>query len=221
MTSNAASPSVAGSFLAGAAHDRPRRRRGVRSVLVGLASCRGASHSPFMPHSSLGAGRFAAGLLAVFVSAPGFAQITVSNLAQADAGYTSIDIIEYRAQAFTTDAFAASYQLTSVTFSLDGVTGSPPSDFAVKLYSNGAGVPASSLATLPGSNNPVTVGNHTYTASGTTLSPNTTYWFVFLPTAMPARGIIAWISPWGRVNRTRAVPVGRWATIATRPRTAD
>jgi hypothetical protein len=100
----------------------------------------------------------------------------VQNLTQPYLGAgEEVSPVQFDAVSFTTDASSSTYQLSSVTLSMDVASGTP-AGFALMLYSDNAGRPGTPLETLSGSNNPATAADYTYTSSGTTLNANTTYW---------------------------------------------
>lgn len=103
------------------------------------------------------------------------AQIQVSNLANSTSDTFPLNNVNFAATNFTTGTSAVAFGLQSVTLALGDafVTGG---GFFVAVYSNNSGVPGTLLATLSGNANPAVSGNYTYTASGLTLAPSTTYW---------------------------------------------
>jgi hypothetical protein len=81
---------------------------------------------------------------------------------------------------FTTDA--STYNLDSVILNLNLSSGDS-SDLSVRLCDDSSSLPGARLGTLT---NPSSIGaqdNYTFTATGLTLSPNTTYWIVAVPLA--------------------------------------
>lgn len=134
--------------------------------------------SPYPHGQPLRLVRLAALILAALVSVAAFGQVTLSNSGESWGGFgNQVSPDYFTAQSFSTDAYAASYQLASVTLSMSNVQGSP-SGFALRLYSDNSGAPGTLLETLSGNNNPTTAGSFSYTSGGTTLNSSSTYWLV-------------------------------------------
>ncbi|MGH8046031.1 MAG: choice-of-anchor R domain-containing protein [Chthoniobacterales bacterium] len=78
---------------------------------------------------------------------------------------------------FITDNSAPSFLLDSVTVKMD-TADAMPGNFFVAIYSHATDGPGTLLQTLTGNTNPATAGDYTYTSSGLSLAPNTSYWVV-------------------------------------------
>lgn len=143
-------------------------------------------------------------MLAVIVfAAPGTeAAVVVSNLAEPTAGGNALNLGNWWATSFTTDAFT--YSLNSVDILLDSAA-SPLGGYFVSVHADGAGSPGAQLVNglLVGSATPP-VGTSTYTVGGPVLlNPNTTYWLVqgtTHPTAL-----------WGIAVSPSDAETGTWA----------
>lgn len=100
----------------------------------------------------------------------------VSNLSQSSDDTYIADYEGPEAQGFTTDN--ATYQLDSVTIDVVAVEDSS-GNLTLRIFSDNSGLPGSMVPNglLSGPGNP-SPGLNTYTASGITLQPNTTYWIV-------------------------------------------
>jgi hypothetical protein len=109
------------------------------------------------------------------------AQVTLfNNLGNQPQGFQSVDANAWIAQRFNTDN--NNYTLTSATLKL--YTESFGSGtFFVRLFSDAAGQPGTSLATLASGPNPLSVGfqptDVTFNGLNQLLSANTNYWIVF------------------------------------------
>lgn len=116
-------------------------------------------------------------LIALFSA--GFAQAAVklANLDTAAIGSATVSAVNYKAQPFRTTA-SGPFEVTLVTLRM-GAGSNGAGQFFLAIYS-GATAPVSLVPNglLSGSDNPVAAGTHTYTATGLTLDPNTTYWLV-------------------------------------------
>jgi len=113
------------------------------------------------------------------------ANTVVSNLGEAGGASVSVGPFSSNtqgdplAQAFSTPTTGPGWTLNSLTFTLDAL-GSGAGGLTVELYSDNAGIPGTSLATLSGTSPSVTgFANYTFTTTSTvTLATNTTYFAV-------------------------------------------
>ena len=131
-------------------------------------------------------------VLAAELFAPSFSQaqgtLYVSNLGQTPTGTTAIGSDAWIAQIFATGTNPGGYTLNSIQLLMDAASGNP-TGFSVSIYSSLS--PIDNLGGLSGSD-PAAGGIFTYTASGITLSPSTSY-FVVLTAATPvAQGAYNW-----------------------------
>jgi hypothetical protein len=83
----------------------------------------------------------------------------------------------WQAVTFTTDNSSPSFTLNSLTLKLNGES-LAGGNFFVAIYTHSVDEPGSLIGTLSGSASPATPGNFAYTATGITLSSNTSYWVV-------------------------------------------
>jgi hypothetical protein len=136
----------------------------------------------------------AAGLLAA-QTAHSQGTVYISTLNQPSAGSAAVGSDSWLAVAFYAGSNPGGYALDSVQLDMTPASGDP-SGFTVQLYAGGdymGGVaPASSLATLTGSSDPVTAGLYNYAASGVTLYPSTPYFIVLTAGTPVASGAYAW-----------------------------
>jgi hypothetical protein len=118
----------------------------------------------------------------------------VSTLGETPTGNMEIGNDSWIAQAFYTFATDPNtYDLNAIQLLLDPASGSP-SGLTVSIYNSNNNAPETDLGalTLNGSINPSVGGTFSYTASGITISPGTTY-FVVLTAATPtAEGAYEW-----------------------------
>jgi hypothetical protein len=105
---------------------------------------------------------------------PARAEVVLSNLTVTDTDSSDVSLSPWLAQSFVTNNQA--WTLTSATLFLKAYNSS--GNLFVNLYSNATDVPGSSLGTLSGSDNPTSEGQYTYTSTGISLDPSTTYWLV-------------------------------------------
>ena len=135
------------------------------------------------------------------------AAVKLSNLETALAGSATVTATLHKAQPFKTTA-TGPFEITTLTLRM-GAGRNGAGQFSVAIYAGElaptALVPNGRLA---GEDNPLTAGNYTYTASGLTLDPNTTYWIVASVTSGP--GSYSWaiansatyqIAEWTKVER--------------------
>jgi len=156
-----------------------------------------------------------AALAAVTFTSAANADVLVSNLSEAQIGGVSVGQLNgvtfmQRANAFTTGSAAAGYTLNSATLKMSNASGDP-SDFSLELFSESSGNPGSSLAALSGSSDPATAGDFTYTATGVTLLPNTTY-FLVADAANSGPNVSDFYS-WGQTLSTAQTTTDGW-TVA-------
>jgi len=78
---------------------------------------------------------------------------------------------------FITDNSASSFLLDGVTIKMDTASATP-GNFFVAIFSSAGDRPGTLLETLSGSSNPAAAGNYSYTSTGLSLAPNTSYWVV-------------------------------------------
>jgi hypothetical protein len=105
---------------------------------------------------------------------PARAEVVLSNLTVTETDANDVSLSPWIAQSFVTNDQA--WTLTSATLFFK--TYNPSGNLFVDLYSNATDVPGSSLGTLSGSANPESEGQYTYTSTGISLDPSTTYWLV-------------------------------------------
>lgn len=104
------------------------------------------------------------------------ATVMVSNLAETT--FSSFPVgVWWAGNRFITDSSAPSFQLDSVTLSMDAASATD-GGFFVAIYSDGIGEPGSLLGTLSGSSNPAAAGQYTCLSTGLSLAANTSYWVV-------------------------------------------
>ena len=135
--------------------------------------------------------------------------VYVSNLADADDGGVYCAVDSWDAAEFTTGASAGGYSLNSIQIAMDGVlpANSSPIGFAVWLAADSGGQPGGNVGALTGSSNPNIPGTYTYTASGITLSPSTSYWIVATAaTTLPKGGYL-----WGDTASSAYTSSGGWS----------
>jgi MYXO-CTERM domain-containing protein len=138
-----------------------------------------------MEKISFAFGRITTVLLAALCSVSAYSQVTVSNLDNTVSYESSVYWTNWLAGSFTTDS--SNYSLSSVTVLLNAVLNSS-TPLILSVYSDNTGLPGTLLETLSGSN-PTTGGQFTFTSSGLTLSPDTTY---FLVGSTPGYGVYHW-----------------------------
>lgn len=86
----------------------------------------------------------------------------------------------WAAESFTTGS-SSTFSLADVTLLIGNPApafGGTNGGFSVSLYDDSSSQPGSPLATLSGSANPATPGPYAYSASGVTMSADTTYWII-------------------------------------------
>ena len=83
----------------------------------------------------------------------------------------------WAATHFITDDSAAAFLLDDVTVSMDAAT-DEGGGFFVAIFSDAGDSPGVLIHTLSGTENPAAAANYTYTASGGSLAPSTSYWVV-------------------------------------------
>jgi hypothetical protein len=105
---------------------------------------------------------------------PARAEVVLSNLTVTETDANDVSLSPWIAQSFVTNDQA--WTLTSATLFFKAYN--PSGNLFVNLYSNATDVPGSSLGTLSGSANPESEGQYTYTSTGISLDPSTTYWLV-------------------------------------------
>ena len=105
----------------------------------------------------------------------------LSNLAEPRPGGSRIGSNETIAQSFVTGGASGSFTLNSIQISALRI-GTPIGNFSLSLYSNNGGIPGSLIGPLSGPN-PSAEMTYTYTASGISLAPQTTYWVAATGTA--------------------------------------
>lgn len=115
--------------------------------------------------------------------------VYVSNLGEPPVNGILIASDRWIAQPFVSGT-SVGYELDTISFSSAGAFGSP-SGFSLRLFSDNAGSPGSSLGSLIGSE-PTPSGVYTYTASGITLSASTKYWAVLSADTDIATGGYFW-----------------------------
>ena len=125
------------------------------------------------------------GLLSVIAGRADAAGVTeVTNLANAYGNGATLNFTtSVRAGVFTTGPTSASWSLDSITARLQGQFNGADGVVSMALYSDGGSQPATLIETLGGTPTPAGVVDYTFTSSGTTLSPSTTYWAVLSKTA--------------------------------------
>ncbi len=138
---------------------------------------------------------FVVGLLAQQIAVTQGTTTYLSNLGQASAGSLAVGSDSWLAAPFGTGFNAAGYTLDSVQLALADAAGSP-SGFTVMLYAGANPVgpgPASYLATLHGSLDPLAAGVYTFTPASTlTLSPRLFYDIVLTAETPIAVGAYQW-----------------------------
>jgi hypothetical protein len=123
-------------------------------------------------------------LTLALLAAPAHAAVVLSNIGQAPAGFDRIigpaSAENAHATAFTTGSNPGGYSLSSISIAIlhSGTESSTTGNFAVGLYNSDGTTPSSQLSLLNGNSNPDSTGNFSYTATGVTLAPSTTYWIV-------------------------------------------
>ena len=133
-----------------------------------------------------------AGELFAVPPAPAQGTLSVSNLGQTPVGKAAIGNNSWIAQEFFTGTNSGGYTLNSIQLLMDASSGSP-SGFAVSIYSGlFTGPPESSLGNLVGSLNPTAGGLFSYTNSGITLSPGSSYFVVVTAATPVAQGAYFW-----------------------------
>jgi hypothetical protein len=105
---------------------------------------------------------------------PARAEVVLSNLNVTETDANDVSTSPWIAQSFVTNN--QSWALTSATLFFKAYNTS--GNLFVDLYSNATNVPGSLLGTLSGSDNPESEGQYTYTSTGISLAPSTTYWLV-------------------------------------------
>jgi len=135
------------------------------------------------------------------------AAVKLSNLATSSSGAATVSAANFKAQPFRTTAVGP-FEITSLTLKM--AAGSDGAgQFSVAIFS-GETAPATPVPNgrLIGEANPLAAGDYTYTASGLTLDPETTYWIVAGVTS--GAGSYRWaiaasptyqVSEWSRVER--------------------
>jgi hypothetical protein len=109
----------------------------------------------------------------------------LSNLGDASGNGTFIhseeaSSVHWLAAGFETGEDADGYTLDSVQVLMDN--GEPGLvSFNISIYTDDAAQPGTDLEALSGSPTPYIAGTYTYTSSGITLSPSTSYWIVMSP----------------------------------------
>ena len=106
---------------------------------------------------------------------PARAEVVLSNLTVTDTDANDVSTSPWIAQSFLTNN--QSWTLTSATLFFNEAYDTSGNLF-VDVYSNATDVPGSSLGGLSGSDNPASEGQYTYTSTGISLDPSTTYWLV-------------------------------------------
>lgn len=112
-------------------------------------------------------------LIALLSTGISHAATVVSNLQEPPTSSTVFFNSTWLASSFTTDN--QSYNLNSATLALDAPIG--PAGVTIQVYADAAGLPGSSLGSL-GTQSISSSGDKTFTSSGLSLSPNTSYWLV-------------------------------------------
>lgn len=79
---------------------------------------------------------------------------------------------------FVTGTASLGYTLDSIAVLMSDDNGTPGGGFGVSVYTDNSGQPGTIVAMLAGNSDPAMAGTYTYTASGTTLFPLTSYWVV-------------------------------------------
>ena len=138
---------------------------------------------------------FVVGLLAQQIAVAQGTTTYLSNLGQASAGSLAVGSDSWLAAPFLTGNNAGGYVLDSVQLALADAADSP-SGFTVMLYAGANPVgpgPASYLATLHGSLDPVAAGVYTFTPASTlTLRPGVFYDVVLTAETPVAVGAYEW-----------------------------
>jgi hypothetical protein len=115
------------------------------------------------------------------------------------------------AASFRSGNNPSGYLLDFIQLDMSTSSGNP-SGFEVQLYNMtkmGSPLPiepGSSLASLSGPNDPTSAGTYTFTASGTTLTPDTLYAIVVTATTPVANGSFAW----GQENPSSNTSIDGW-----------
>ena len=136
--------------------------------------------------------------------------VFVSNLGSTNPIFVGLGPNYWMAQPFETGPAASVYTLNSIQL-LMLVTGpSSATNLQVSLYNNSGGVPGTSLAPLSGSD-PTSSGTCTYTASGVTLAPSTTYW-ILVSSGLMQFGFPVFLA--GVSQTTNYVSSGGWGLSA-------
>ena len=152
---------------------------------------------------------FVLGLFAFAAATTASAQGTlyVSSLGTTNPIFVGLGANYWMAQPFATGPAASAYSLDSVQL-LMLVTGtSGGNNLQVSLYSDNAGEPGSSLTPLIGSD-PTSSGLCTYTASGLSLTPSTTYW-ILVNSGLVQNGFPVFL--WGATQSSDYVSNGGWS----------
>jgi hypothetical protein len=103
--------------------------------------------------------------------------VFVSNLGSTNPIFVGLGPNYWMAQPFVTGPTNTEYVLNSIQLLMLVTGSSSGTNLQVSLYNNNGGVPGTSLALLNGSD-PTSSGVCTYTASGVTMAPSTTYWIL-------------------------------------------
>lgn len=151
---------------------------------------------------------FMLGLFAFAAATGASAQGTlyVSSLGTTNPIFVGLGANYWMAQPFQTGPAASAYSLDSVQL-LMLVTGtSGGNNLHVSLYSDNGGEPGPSLTPLIGSD-PTSSGLCTYTASGVSLAPSTTYW-ILVNSGLVQNGFPVFL--WGATQSSDYVSNGGW-----------
>jgi hypothetical protein len=136
--------------------------------------------------------------------------VFVSNLGSTNLVFVGLGANYWMAQPFVTGPTNTDYILNSIQL-LMLVTGpSSGTNLQVSLYSNNGGEPGNSLAPLNGSD-PTSSGLCTYTTSGVTLAPSTTYW-ILISSGLVQYGFPVFLA--GASQTTNYVSSAGWALDA-------
>lgn len=133
------------------------------------------------------------------------AAVKLSNLTTASFGAATVSAANFKAQPFRTTAIGP-FEITSLTLKMAaGADGG--GQFTVGIYS-GESAPATLVpnGVLIGESNPLVAGDYTYTASGLTLDPNSTYWIVARVTS--GAGSYRWA-----IAANATYQVAEWASV--------
>ncbi len=139
------------------------------------------------------------------LTAAASAAVKLSNLTTASNGAATVSAANFKAQPFRTSAVGP-FEITSLTLKMTtGTNGA--GQFTVGIYA-GESAPAILVPNglLIGESNPLAAGEYTYTASGLTLDPDTTYWIVASVTA--GAGSYRWA-----IAATATYQVAEWAKV--------